>query len=244
MRTYIIAHRGSKGTHPENTLPAFLHAIRVGAEGIELDVQLTKDRQLIVIHDETVNRTTDGEGLVSQLTLGELKQLDAGSWFAPRFSGTHLPTLKEVFETLTEEAFQGLVNVELKTDRYAYEGIEEKVAELAQSREWPFDVVFSSFNEATLLRLLDSAPELSAALLFRRLGEERTQVGRHLLSAWHPKLTWLRQASVSLLNEMPLRVWTVNKEREMKQCFRLSLEAIITDFPEKALEVREKYQLD
>lgn len=241
LRTQIIAHRGSKGAHPENTLPAFLHAVKVGADGIELDVQLSKDGQLVVIHDETVDRTTNGKGLVSQLALSELKRLDAGSWFNPGYSDTRLPTLKEVFETLTKEVFHGSVNVELKTDRYTYEGIEEKVVEFVRSEEWPFDLVFSSFNEATLQRLLEKAPDFSAALLFRRLGEEKTHVGRYPLSAWHPKITWLKRASVPRLNKMPLRVWTVNKEREMKQCFRMSVEAIIADFPEKTLEVREKY---
>ena len=101
--TDIIAHRGSKGTHPENTCIAFREAVRVGAEGIELDVHLSKDGYLIVMHDETVDRTTDGHGEIQQLTLNELKQLDAGSWFQKNPSVQCVPTLEDVLNCLVEQ---------------------------------------------------------------------------------------------------------------------------------------------
>ncbi|MFQ7237389.1 MAG: glycerophosphodiester phosphodiesterase family protein, partial [Enterococcus hulanensis] len=88
--TVIIAHRGSAGTHPENTLPAFMEAVRTGADGIELDVHLTADQQLVVIHDESVDRTTDGKGLIRELTLEEIKELDAGSWFDEKYQATKI----------------------------------------------------------------------------------------------------------------------------------------------------------
>ncbi|MEO2462017.1 glycerophosphodiester phosphodiesterase family protein, partial [Enterococcus faecalis] len=120
--TDIIAHRGSKGTHPENTCIAFREAVRVGAEGIELDVHLSKDGYLIVMHDETVDRTTDGHGEIQQLTLNELKQLDAGSWFQKNPSVQCVPTLEDVLNCLEEEQFNGFLNIELKTDIIHYEG--------------------------------------------------------------------------------------------------------------------------
>jgi len=242
-RTKVIAHRGSKGTHPENTIPAFLHAVNVGAEGIELDVQLSKDNELIVIHDEKVGRTTNGRGYVNQLSLKDLKQLDAGSWFAPAYAGTRIPTLLEVLEALKEVSFQGLLNIELKTDRFPYEGIEKKVVDATNSSSWPFSIVFSSFNEETLIRLLELDQTISTALLFKKFGEEKTYLKEGLsLSAWHPKISWIKQASLSTLKEMPIRAWTVNKKADMIHCFVLSLEGIITDFPEKALKVRNRKQ--
>ena len=92
--TKIFAHRGSKGTHPENTLASFKGAVRVGSDGIELDVHLTKDGQLVVIHDETVDRTTNGTGEIRTLTLAEIKEFDAGSWFKSDFAGEKIPTLE------------------------------------------------------------------------------------------------------------------------------------------------------
>ena len=144
--TDIIAHRGSKGTHPENTCIAFRETVRVGAEGIELDVHLSKDGYLIVMHDETVDRTTDGHGEIQQLTLNELKQLDAGSWFQKNPSVQCVPTLEDVLKCLEEEQFNGFLNIELKTDIIHYEGIEKKVVQQMNQKNWPFRFLFSEFS--------------------------------------------------------------------------------------------------
>src|SRR5690625_4206670 len=122
--TKIFAHRGSSGTHPENTMSAFKEAERVGADGIELDVHYTKDDQLVVIHDNTVNRTTKGKGRVRDLTLGELLQLDAGSHIATQFSGEKIPTFEEVLDWIKETKL--LVNIELKYVALDYKYFEEK----------------------------------------------------------------------------------------------------------------------
>jgi Glycerophosphoryl diester phosphodiesterase len=149
----IFAHRGSKCNRPENTLAAFQEALRVKADGIELDVHLTKDDQLVVIHDEKVNRTTSGKGRVRDLRLAELKQLDAGSWFDRRFNGEAIPTLEEVLKLLKNENFTGFLNIELKTDIINYPGIEEKIVELIAQETLPFTIIYSSFNLTTLQRL-------------------------------------------------------------------------------------------
>ena len=103
--TKIFAHRGSKGTHPENTLTSFKEAVRVGSDGIELDVHLTKDGHLVVIHDETVDRTTNGTGEIRNLTLAKIKAMDAGSWFHNTYAGEKIPTLEEVLLLLKELGF-------------------------------------------------------------------------------------------------------------------------------------------
>ena len=140
--TKIFAHRGSKGTHPENTLSSFREAVRVGSEGIELDVHLTKDGQLVVIHDETVDRTTNGTGEIRNLTLAEVKAMDAGSWFKNDFAGEKIPTLDEVLHLLKELNFTGQLNIELKTDIIQYEGLVEKCLALQVTESWPFAIVY------------------------------------------------------------------------------------------------------
>src|SRR5690625_7911098 len=121
----IFAHRGSAGTHPENTMAAYIEAEKVGAEGLEIDVHLTKDDQLAVIHDNTVNRTTNGSGMVRDYTLAELKKLDAGSWFSPRFQQERIPTLQEVLEFIQNNKM--ILNIELKYATLDYVDFEEKV---------------------------------------------------------------------------------------------------------------------
>src|SRR5512140_205883 len=112
-RPLLVAHRGSSGTAPENTMAAFRKAIAAGVDMIELDVRMSKDYHLIVLHDSTVRRTTNGPGRVCGMSLQELKSLDAGSWFGPRFRGEQIPTLREVMELLPARV--GL-NSEVKTD--------------------------------------------------------------------------------------------------------------------------------
>ena len=134
----IVAHRGSSGDRPENTLPAFAEAVRVKADIIELDVHLSKDGHLIVMHDETVDRTTNGKGRICDKTLTELKELNAGSWFSEDYAATKVPTLKEVLDLLAAKNYRGILTIELKTDHYEYQGIEKKVSELLASQSWPF----------------------------------------------------------------------------------------------------------
>ena len=164
--TKIFAHRGSKGTHPENTLASFREAVLVGSDGIELDVHLTKDGQLVVVHDETVDRTTNGTGEIRNLTLAEIKAMDAGSWFKNDFAGEKIPTLDEVLHLLKELNFNGQLNIELKTDIIQYEGLVEKCLALQVTESWPFAIVYSSFNPYTLVELKKMKPNQEIGLLF------------------------------------------------------------------------------
>ena len=164
--TKIFAHRGSKGTHPENTLASFREAVRVGSDGIELDVHLTKDGQLVVIHDETIDRTTNSTGEIRNLTLAEIKVMDAGSWFKNDFAGEKIPTLEEVLHLLKELNFNGQLNIELKTDIIQYEGLVEKCLALQGTQTWPFSIVYSSFNPYTLVELKKMNSDQEIGLLF------------------------------------------------------------------------------
>ena len=240
--TKIFAHRGSKGTHPENTLASFKEAVRVGSDGIELDVHLTKDGHLVVIHDETVDRTTNGTGEIRNLTLAEIKAMDAGSWFHNKYAGEKIPTLEEVLLLLTELGFNGQLNIELKTDVIQYKGLVEKCLALQGTKTWPFAIVYSSFNPYTLVELKEANPSQEIGLLFE--SKEWADKGDAMLEkeSYHPDLKLLDWAIEWNRNQLPLRVWTVNEDTDINRCFELQIEAIFTDYPEKALQLKENYE--
>lgn len=163
---WVIAHRGSSKDAPENTLAAFELAIEQGADMIELDVQLTKDGQIVAFHDKTLKRTTNGEGKLSNYTLAELKQLDAGSWFDDyRFMGEPIPTLREVLALCAGKI---MLNIEIK--KYAIDRqqdqMERQLLALLQEYEMVRHTMISSFNTLTLIRLKEMEPRLSTALLY------------------------------------------------------------------------------
>lgn len=242
MVTKIFAHRGSKGTAPENTLASFKHALEVQSDGIELDVHLSADGIPIVIHDETINRTTDGTGWVKDLTVEELQQVDAGSWYSPAFEGEKIPTLEEVLLFLSSHDFQGALNIELKTDEIPYPGIEKTVWQMVKKHQPVFSIVYSSFNYETIERLLEVDESVEFALLFNKRGLNINQLpSGKKVHFWHPHR---KLVPLLLKNQMrlPLRVWTVNRTWEMRYFFKQNVDTIMTDFPEKALRVRKMLQ--
>lgn len=250
--TLIFAHRGASHSAPENTLTAFKEAVLVGSEGIELDVHLSLDKALIVIHDETVNRTTTHQGQIQKMTLAEIKACDAGSKKSSIFKGEPIPTLDEVVALLCQENFTGLLNIELKTDVIHYEGIEALVASLMQKRPLPFRYLYSSFYFPSLVTIHHHDKNAEKAFLFETKQElEKIVEAENLdfISALHPKYSTFsnHQAWLKSFNK-PLRLWTVNKEKEMRDVFtegstkgfmRGGVSGIFTDFPKEALALRE-----
>lgn len=242
MITQVIAHRGSKGLRPENTLPAFSKAIDAGADGIETDVHLSKDGELIIIHDETVNRTTNGTGKVYDMTLKELKQLDAGSYFGLDYLGTRIPTLQEVVQLLIERHYTGIFNLEFKTDKFEYSGLEEKVANYFDSIDYPFHLVYSSFNPKSIKKIHAIQPTIETASLFKlRTASAKRFAKKNVIQDWHPSIAWVRSHRW-FLPRMEIRPWTVNSEENMKYCFKHHFKGIITDFPERGLSIRKSIQ--
>ncbi|EOI02991.1 hypothetical protein UAY_00736 [Enterococcus moraviensis ATCC BAA-383] len=242
--TRIIAHRGSKGTHPENTLAAFKEAVHVGSDGIELDVQLSKDNHLIVIHDERVDRTTNGHGEVRDLTLAELKELDAGSWFKKNPVIQEIPTLEEVVLFLKKENFRGLLNIEIKTDKVPYDRIEQLLVQLMTSQNWPFEYMYSSFYFESLEKIWQIDKKQTIALIFDMSEKaERQALLTDFVEGIHPKIDWVLEHKEELADfPKSIRPWTVNEEKEMMFCFRHHLTGIHTDYPKKALELRGAMQ--
>ncbi len=240
--TLIIAHRGSSGTHPENTLPAFAEAVRAGADCIELDVHFTKDKHLVVIHDESVERTTNGKGLVREMTLEEIKELDAGSWFAPKYKATKISTLQEVLNLLLQMQYRGILNIELKTDKYHYPEIEAAVSEVVLSRDWPFSHWYSSFNLESLRIMHEIEPEARLDLVLKK-SRAKVEAALELdfIEGIHPSHNWL-QENLELVKTYPkpIRPWSVNLYLSMIECMNLKVDGMFTDFPEKANRVKSR----
>lgn len=241
--TQIIAHRGDKAHYPENTLLAFRQAILAGADGLETDVHLTLDGAMVIIHDETVARTTNGSGLVGQQTLAQLRALDAGSWFAPTFKGQQIPTLQEVLTLLDDLQFTGLFNLELKTDKVDYPGIEAQVVALLTAAPRAYTIVLSSFNQATLKKVHALAPQLKLASLFEVPWWTTIQLLRHHWAAgWHPDIRWLPWYQFLLPKKVILRPWTVANEKQLRYCLQHHVAGLFTDDPQLALTWRRKIQ--
>lgn len=243
-RPLILAHRGASAYAPENTLAAFLLARELGADGVELDVQLSRDGVPVVIHDHTVERTTNGYGRVSELTIWELKQLDAGAWKDAAFSGEKIPTLAEVFDVLADwlrparRTPQGLINVELKTERLKSDGLERAVINLINKYNLGDRILLSSFNPLALYRAKKQSPNLKRGLLY-----EQTMplpLRRAWLRFWvnpqamHPEHTMIdaRYMAWARRKRLEVNTWTVDDPLEARRLADLGVNAIITNTPD------------
>ena len=237
----IFAHRGSKKTHPENTMIAFIEAERVGADGIEFDVQLSSDGEIVVIHDETLDRTTTMTGYVKNYKADELKQADAGLFFSEQFSGERIPFLSEVFQWAKEN--QLIMNIELKTDRFAYEGIEQKVISLIREFHFEDRTILSSFNHRSLEIAKEMAPEIERALLFKELPNDIESIlAQKGESGFHPKRKTVTKKLVKSAHKLGYKVrpWIANKRKNILLLADLGVDALITDCPEKAVKLLRK----
>lgn len=235
--SYVWGHRGASAYAPENTLPAFDLARRMGAVGVELDVQLTADGRLVCIHDETLDRTTSGTGPVVEKTLDELRAYDASNGMSG-FDGVTIPTLDEVFELFAGTSM--VVNVELKNSVYPYEGLEEKVLALVAEARMEQRVLLSTFNHISLVRLHDLGTQVPTAMLF---GEPLFRPWQYAQSLFvsginppHQYLRWVPKL-VAKAQDLGLSVnpWTVNEPADLRRVLDLGVDAIITNYPDRAV---------
>jgi len=240
-----IAHRGASARAPENTLAAFKEAIRLGADCIELDVHLSADAVPVVIHDDTVDRTTNGRGLVSALDSRQLRRLDAGAWFSSRFRGERIPTLEEAFECARGRC--GL-NIELKEpERRGAPGslgrsagapdagaVTRAVAGALARSDFKEPVIVSSFSAGALVRARAVMPDIAIGFLasrsLRGLGSLHRKIG---LYAVHPHVRLAAARRVRLAHRLGLLVlfWTVNEARQMRRLLALGGDGVMTDDP-------------
>jgi glycerophosphoryl diester phosphodiesterase len=240
LKTLIYAHRGASKTCPENTMCAFKKAQEVGAEGIELDVQLSKDNIPVIIHDEQLKRTTNGAGFVKDFTLKELKKLDAGSWFSSQFKDERIPTLEEVLKWIKNTNIE--LNIELKNNIIDYEGMEKIVYGLAKKYDMEKRVIYSSFNHESLQKLLKIDRSLQIAPLQSARMVEPWEYAKKLgATSMHIRFTSLSANTIKSFHKQGLKVrtYTVNRTFWMRRFFFWKVDALMTDYPEKALNVRD-----
>ncbi|OQP05734.1 hypothetical protein B1690_11575 [Geobacillus sp. 46C-IIa] len=239
--TLIFAHRGAAGTYPENTMAAFLEAERAGADGIELDVQLTKDGEIVVIHDETVDRTTDGSGWVHGMTYRELRKLNAAAKWDGRYGHCPIPHLEEVLAWLGSTRL--FVNIELKNSLIAYETLEQKTIALVRRHGLEKRTLLSSFNHNSMRFCRTVAPEIETALLYMEpLYDPWTYVRAMKADGVHPYHRTVTAAFVADAQRrgLAVRPFTINKTEVMKTMFAYGVDAIFTDHPRRAKEWKEK----
>lgn len=240
--TSIYAHRGASGQCPENTMAAFKQALKDGADGIEMDVHLTRDSVPVIIHDETVDRTSNGSGFVKDYTLSSIKNLSMGSWKSAKYASETIPTLEEFLDWISGTPL--LINIELKNNIFSYKGMEKIVLDIVKERGLLNRTIFSSFNHESLykLHLLNTDAE-TAPLLARPLMVPPWDYCRELgAKGIHPNYRHVTSQLIEELHQhqLAIRPYTVNVPNYMHLLMNWKADAIITDQPWMAASLKKQ----
>ena len=235
----VFAHRGDEAHAPENTLSAFKQAVEKGTDGIEFDVKLTADGQVVVLHDQSVDRTTNGTGNVAKLPFAALRELDAGKQFPGQFPGEKIPTLDEVFETVGKRVY---MNIELKNYSTPFDLLVPKVTDIIKKHSMEERVLFSSFLSLSLLKARKLLPDVPRGLLTIPgwMGAwGRTFGWRGDYTALNPPMV---DINIGLINQVHASgkrviVWTVTAEEDIKRMIGLGVDGIITGDPALVLRL-------
>ena len=235
----VIAHRGASGNAPENTLAAFRKAVALGATFIETDLQLSRDARFVAIHDATVNRTTNGQGAVHDMTLADLRKLDAGSWFGSEFAGERIPTLEEILEFSKKNDV--VFYLEIKPGA-AWGGEHALIGALRESGEIP-RVVVISFDAAIVLSLRKIEPTLMTGLLYDgqidNPLDRAVEIGARQLAIRGDLVT---PALIAQAKKKDLQVvcWTVNHPAHMRMLVAAGVDGIMSDYPDRLVAANKK----
>ena len=242
-RPKVWGHRGASGYLPENTIPAFEKAVEMGADGIELDIHKTKDGQLVVIHDEKIDRTSNGKGYVKDYTLEELRKFNYNATH-PECKHADIPTMREVFELIKPTDLS--INIELKTGVIFYEGIEADI--LAMTKEFGMEdrVIYSSFNHETCVAIRNRQKDAYVGFLYADgFLDVEEYVKNHGGNALHPAFYLLQDMrSVRKARQLGLDInaWVINEPEHLEMACQRKLNIIITNYPDRALNIVKKYK--
>ncbi len=230
----IWAHRGASGRAPENTIPAFELAWQLGADGIELDVQLTRDGVPVVIHDETVNRVSNGTGWVKDYTFDQLRKLNVNKNF-PAYGKVAIPSLEEVYDFVRTTDL--IVNLELKNSVVFYEQLEEKVLKLAREKKIADRIIYSSFNHYSMQRVKELEREAKIAFLYSNgILDIAEYAEKYNAFAVHPSIKnteYSNMVSECQKKGIRVHVWTVNEREDIDKMRELGVDAVITNYVER-----------
>lgn len=223
--TLITAHRGSSSEAPENTIPAFEKAIEEGADYVEMDVRLTSDGELVLMHDPSTKRTTGVDKLVCDSTYEELQQLDAGAEYPEEYAGTKIPTLKDAIDTCKGKV---MMNIELKTVRNDGE-LEKKVAELLRENHMEEQCIVTSFKQRSLVRIKKDDPDIVTGYIYSFGYSNRTNY--EAMDVLSIDARYLTRQVVTGAHKKGIMVcaWTVNTSSEMRRMMAIGVDNIITD---------------
>lgn len=242
MKPLVWAHRGASGYLPENTLPAFEKAIEMGADGIELDIHKTKDGQLVVIHDERIDRTSDGKGWVKDMTLEELRKYNYNKTH-PECEKADIPTMREVFELIKPTNLT--INIELKTGIVFYQDIEADILAMAKEMDMEDRIIYSSFNHASVMKIKELNPEAKTGFLYADGTLDMPEYGKkHGVDALHPALYNLQYPGYvqdCRKNGLAINSWTINEPEHLHLACQFGIDAIITNYPDRAQDIINTY---
>lgn len=245
----IQAHRGYSGKYPENTLLSFQKAIETGADIVEFDLHLSKDKELIVIHDLTVNRVTDGTGRISELTKEEIKKLDAGTWFDSKFAGERIPTFSETLDLLKNQA---IASIEIKTEFSGYKNWREMIdiiIKIVDNRKMWDQVMFISFDPRALLAVIKRRPQAFTGFIDYQAGEEvlkMKMIKSAGIDGWFAPWNIVTKRLVQKAQNMGLKVLSGGGKdlssinQEVKILLEVDVDGISTDFPGEVKEILMK----
>ncbi|MFT4157752.1 MAG: glycerophosphodiester phosphodiesterase family protein [Microbacterium sp.] len=229
----VVAHRGASTTAPENTLPAIAAAATAHADYVEIDIRMSKDGVPVVIHDSTVDRTTDGTGPVASLTLAEMQRLDAGSWFSPEYAGTRIPTLEQVL-ALTADTHLSIV-IEYK-GRWTPAAISTTVDQIAAA-DLRGHVITQSFNEQTVENISTVAPNLFVGWLTDRIDSSIVHTAQRIgADAVNPETTTPRGLAQAHDAKLRVFVWTKDADRDWEDLTAIGVDGIMTNTPRALTE--------
>lgn len=239
----IYAHRGASAYAPENTLLSFQKAVDMNADGVELDIQLTKDGEIVVIHDEWLDRTSNGTGWVKDYPLEELKKLEFNQNF-PELDHASIPTMQEVLDLLKPTKLR--IDIELKTGIVFYEGLEEKILKLVKDNDMENRVEYSSFNHYTCKKIHELKPDAYVGFLYMDGPIDIINyASKHNADAINPAVYNLQYPGViddAHKNNIDMNVWTVNEKEEIHACIKANVHSIITNVPDIVLETYKEYE--
>ena len=244
MKCRNFAHRGFSGEYPENTLLSFTKALEAGCEGMEFDVHLSRDGEIVIIHDETINRTGDKRGKVKDMTYEELCKVDFSYKFKGKYGFMKIPTLREYFELVKDKDI--ISNIELKTGVYEYPGIEAKVLELIKEFHMEEKVIVSSFNHYSVMRMKALAPYIKCGFLSDTwILDTGDYIEKRNIEAYHPDFHMITDELNKDLKSKGIEIntWTVNEEKDILRMIDLEVDGIIGNYPDRVKKILEERNL-
>ena len=237
MKCRNYAHRGFSGSYPENTMLAFEKALEAGCEGMEFDVHFTKDRELVIIHDELIDRTSGLHGFVKDMTYEALSKIDFSYKWKGQVPFQKIPTLREYFELVKDRDI--VSNIELKTGVFEYAGIEEAVLDLIREYHMEDKVIISSFNHHSVMRFKALAPQIPCGFLSETwILDVGSYVESHGIEAYHPAFFMLtdRETADLKAHGRMINTWTVNEPEYIRHMIALEVDGIIGNYPDRVRE--------